>query len=82
MAPLLTVKQVAALLGVSVATVYDLVARGKLTCFRVGRGRGAIRCSEAQIQAYLESTAEKSVGEVNKPAPRPKPQPRRHLTLD
>ena len=51
---MMTVKQASERLSVSVATVYSLVGSGKLACHRVGLGRGTIRISEADIEAYLE----------------------------
>lgn len=54
---LLTVKDVAALLSVSESTIYDLVATRKLACHRIGgRGRGTLRFTQAQVEAYLAST--------------------------
>lgn len=66
----MTVKQAAARLEVSAATVYGLVAAGKLRCHRVGLGRGCIRISEEHIVQYL-SGAERG-GEV---MPHPPPSP-------
>jgi excisionase family DNA binding protein len=54
-----TVKQAAARLEVSPATVYALVAAGKLRCVRVGLGRGAIRILEAHIDEYLRGAEPK-----------------------
>jgi excisionase family DNA binding protein len=48
-----TVRQAAARLEVSVSTVYSLVAAGKLRCYRIGNGRGAIRIDEVHIGAFL-----------------------------
>jgi len=48
-----TVKQAATRLEVSQATVYALVAAGKLRCSRVGLGRGVIRISDEQLAEYL-----------------------------
>ena len=47
------VKEAAMRLEVSAATVYGLVAAGKLACHRVGLGRGCIRISEEHIARYL-----------------------------
>jgi excisionase family DNA binding protein len=49
----MTVKQVAFRLEVSSATIYALVAAGKLKCHRVGLGRGAIRISEEHVAEFL-----------------------------
>ena len=47
------VQQVAAMWGVSPATIYGLVAAGKLPCHRIGLGRGCLRFSADQLAAYL-----------------------------
>ncbi len=52
---MLRVSDVAKRLCVSSATVYNLVAGGMLPCYRIGVGRGAIRFSESDVAAYLES---------------------------
>ena len=52
---MLTVIEVAARLRVSRTCVYQLVERGQLCCHRIGLGRGAIRVSEADLAAYIES---------------------------
>ncbi|MGO9597012.1 MAG: helix-turn-helix domain-containing protein [Isosphaeraceae bacterium] len=49
----MTVKQAAERLEVSQATVYALVAAGKLRCVRVGLGRGTIGIMEEHIAEYL-----------------------------
>jgi excisionase family DNA binding protein len=46
---------VAERLNVSLSTVYGLIESGKLACHRIGRGRGAVRVSEEDLGAYLES---------------------------
>jgi excisionase family DNA binding protein len=51
---LLKVPEVAERLSVSPSTIYNLVESGKLACYRIGKGRGAIRFSEAQVLQYLE----------------------------
>jgi excisionase family DNA binding protein len=53
------VRQAATRLEVSQATVYALVAAGKLKCYRVGLGRGCIRISEEHIADYLEKAEAK-----------------------
>lgn len=71
---LFTVKEVAEALRVAPATVYELVARGRMACHRVGgRGRGAIRVSPEQLRAYLASC---ETGPVENPPPFAKPTPR------
>ena len=71
------VKEAAARLEVSAATVYGLVAAGKLRCYRVGLGRGCIRISEDHIAAYLAA----SEPAVLPPAPVPAPAPARRMKL-
>ena len=56
MSKFLTVSEVAERLNVSAATVYNLVERDRLAHHRIGIGRGAVRVSEEQLRAYLEST--------------------------
>ncbi|MFO0966154.1 MAG: helix-turn-helix domain-containing protein [Gemmataceae bacterium] len=51
---LMTVKQVSTLLNISPATVYALVADGKLTAHRFGLKRGTIRISEEALREYQE----------------------------
>lgn len=56
MEALFLVSEIAARLRCSLSNVYNLIAAGKLRCYRVGRGRGAIRVSERHIQEYLDSS--------------------------
>ncbi len=51
--PLLTVKEVSTMLRVSPSLVYGLVDSGKLSCFRIGKGRGAIRISQSDLENFL-----------------------------
>ena len=51
-----TVKKVAERLQVSIGTIYAAIADGRLRCYRLGRGRGAIRISEEAIQGFLASS--------------------------
>lgn len=78
---MLTVKDVAARLNVSVNCVYQLVNTGKLRCYRIGVGRGAIRVDESDVSGFLE----KSCVERHQPAPvRERParqEPFKHLRL-
>jgi excisionase family DNA binding protein len=74
----LTVKQAAVRLEVSQATVYALVAAGKLRCYRVGLGRGQIRITDEHIAEYL-GKAETRLAE-----PQPQSAPRlklKHITV-
>jgi excisionase family DNA binding protein len=47
------VKEAAVRLDISSATIYGLIAAGKLRCHRVGLGRGAIRISEEHLAEFL-----------------------------
>lgn len=49
------VRDAAARLEVSPATVYSLIASGKLRHYRIGNGRGAIRISEDHLAVFLAS---------------------------
>ena len=40
---------------VSPSTIYNLVEAGRLPCYRIGRGRGAIRFTEEQADTFLAS---------------------------
>jgi excisionase family DNA binding protein len=51
----LTVKEVAERLRVSSSTVYNLVEEGRISCHRIGKGRGCIRFTEEQVEAFLQS---------------------------
>jgi excisionase family DNA binding protein len=48
---LLTVKETAEALSVSPSLVYRLASEGALRCYRIGRG--ALRFSQEDVQAYL-----------------------------
>ncbi len=63
----MTVKQAATRLEVSVATVYGLVASGKLRHYRIGNGRGVVRIAEEHLAEFLRG-AEPAVAP---PAPAP-----------
>lgn len=62
------VREAAQRLEVSQATVYALVASGKLRCHRVGMGRGCIRISEEHLAEYLKAS-EPVVAQSPPPAP-------------
>ena len=53
---LLTVPHVAARLAVSPSLVYQLIESGKLGHHRIGNGRGTIRVSETDLEAYLSAS--------------------------
>jgi excisionase family DNA binding protein len=52
---LLTVRQVAERLSISLSATYQIIESKKLMHHRIGVGRGAIRVSEADLMAYHES---------------------------
>jgi excisionase family DNA binding protein len=66
MSRFLTVRQVAEQLKLSVASIYQLCAEGKLKHYRLGLGRGTIRISEEQLQQFLKEA--ESRGESVPPA--------------
>ncbi len=53
--PLLTARQVADRLAISKRAVYDLTYAGRLPCFRLGAGDGAMRFSAEDVDTYLQS---------------------------
>jgi excisionase family DNA binding protein len=52
----MTATEAAKLLEVSVATVYELCAAGRLAHHRIGLGRGVIRIDRPDLDAYLASS--------------------------
>ena len=52
----LKVSEVAERLRVSSSTIYNLVEEGRIACYRIGMGRGSIRFSEEQVEAFLQSS--------------------------
>jgi excisionase family DNA binding protein len=72
------VKQAAARLEVSVATMYSLVASGKLKHYRIGTGRGVVRIAEEHLAEFLKRAEPKAATAPDplRPAPRLK-----HLRL-
>jgi excisionase family DNA binding protein len=72
-----TVRQAAKRLEVSPQLVYALIAAGKLSCVRIGLGRGTIRILDQHIADYLSKS--ESVAKTL-PAPPPKREIRlKHL---
>jgi excisionase family DNA binding protein len=65
------VNQVAEKLNVSESIVYALIDAGRLACHRIGVGRGTIRVSTEDLDAYLASCRVEK-GEEPRPAPRPR----------
>ena len=74
----LTIRQVAERLNVSASTVYRLVSSGKLSCHRIGVGHGAVRVSEAERAAYLESCRQGTVMQLRQPV---RPLKLKHICL-
>ncbi len=79
MSPLLTIAEVAARLRLGRTTAYQLVQQGHLAAHRVGKGRGTIRVTEEDLNAYLASCREQN--ESSGRAPKPQPRRLRHLRL-
>src|SRR5262245_21643955 len=52
---LMTAREVAQKLRLSVSFIYERIADGSLPHFRLGSGQGGIRVSEEQLAAYLRS---------------------------
>jgi excisionase family DNA binding protein len=73
-----TVRDVAAILHVSAATVYALCAQRKLAHIRVGAGRGTIRIRQEDLDAFIAG-ATVQPGEPT--APRPPPAALKHIKL-
>ena len=74
---MLTVAQVSERLNVSAKIVYALIESGQLVSHRFGVGRGTIRVSEADLQAYITSCRL----ETDR-APQRRPRPRlKHINL-
>jgi excisionase family DNA binding protein len=75
---LLRVGDVAQRLGISRSLVYKLVESGKLLCYRIGAGRGAIRFSECDLQDFIlqSRSQDRRIGEKAK---RPTRRKLRHL---
>ncbi len=73
---LLTVKEVASWLRLSLAEVYRLIRSGAVSHYRVGPGKGAIRLREADVATFLEARRE---GPRKPPEPIPKPRLLKHV---
>ena len=63
---LLTVREVAERLRISIGSVYAAIEDGRLKAYRLGRG-GALRISEENLRSFLESCAVEN-SEEPKPA--------------
>lgn len=51
---MMTVREIAKTLRISLACAYSLVESGQLPCYRIGTGRGTIRISQEQLERYLK----------------------------
>jgi excisionase family DNA binding protein len=54
MTSLLTVAEVAERLRCSISNVYNLVAQGRLKCYRVGAGNAGLRFADDHIRDFLK----------------------------
>lgn len=57
---LLTLAEVAELLGLNKRTVERMLVRRELTAIRVGHGRGALRVSEAELLRLIAAGRERA----------------------
>lgn len=55
------VKEVAPFLNVSLATVYNLIARGDLPAYSIGPGRGVKRVPHNELMAYKKRCRARAV---------------------
>ena len=74
----LSVRDVANRLQLSESLVYRLVEQGKLSCHRLGTGRGVIRFSEADLEGYLVTCRQENRQFT---PPRPRRTKLKHLKL-
>ncbi len=73
----MTVGQAAARLEVCEATVYAMIAAGKLRCLRVGPKRGCIRITEDHLSEFLRRAES---GPCSPPPPSP-PRRFKHIRI-
>lgn len=52
---MLTVSEVAERLKLSLSAIYELIADGQLPSVRLGPKKGAVRVTEEDLQAFIES---------------------------
>lgn len=55
------VKEVAGMLNVCLATVYNLIAKGDLPAYSIGPGRGTKRVAHSELMAYKERCRARAV---------------------
>ncbi|MCA9092306.1 MAG: helix-turn-helix domain-containing protein [Planctomycetaceae bacterium] len=60
-----SVSDIARQLKISLAAVYELCQSGKLSHFRFGKGRGTIRISTEDLQAFLVDSRRESSREIS-----------------
>jgi excisionase family DNA binding protein len=75
---MMTIKQAAEALGISVATVYQLCAARRIRHERPGLGRGRIRIPEAALEEYRQTV---TVGTTETPSVQPSLVRFKHLQL-
>ncbi|MBX3420668.1 MAG: helix-turn-helix domain-containing protein [Pirellulaceae bacterium] len=75
---LLTAKDLASYLGLSLPETYKLLQSGAITHYRVGPGRGAIRIRESDIESFLEKR-KKGPSDLIPPPRRAKPSVLKHI---
>ncbi len=78
---LLTVREVAEKLKMSLSSIYSLINTGKVASLRVGMNRGSIRIREADLDEYLESVKQGSKHTVAKMQHCKLPSTLRHIRL-
>ena len=66
---LLTVGEAAMRMSCSTACIYSLIGAGRIACHRIGMGRGCIRISESQMQAFLDRNEQRGREELELPPP-------------
>jgi excisionase family DNA binding protein len=70
-----TVADLAEMLQLSQSQVYALIEDGLLKCHRFTRGKsGAIRVSQAQLDAYLQATEQGGKQPTHQPTQPPQPE--------
>ncbi len=76
-----TVREVAALLRVSVSTVRNLIHGGQLPALRIGTRGGAYRVLDDDLRTFIEATKERAVLSPLTPPALPHPTVFRHVDL-
>ena len=74
---MLTVSEVAVRLRISRTCVYQLVESGKLSCYRIGLGRGAIRISDEDLTSFVDGCRDNGHARASVPSA---PVELKHLT--